>query len=72
MLLNCLSEIQNVQLHVLNIYIVYPYRRRAFHNMKKEAMNKYGKNGYGIFFGNCETFVNDCRYGIPVSFQVFV
>lgn len=35
----------------------------------KFAEECLGKEGYGILFGNCETFANMCRYGNPVSFQ---
>lgn len=55
------------------MYILNTFNRpKAFDNMKKEAMNKVGEEGYSFCFGNCETFVNDCRYGKPVSFQVFL
>lgn len=35
----------------------------------KCAKDCFGKKGYSILFGNCETFVTMCRYGDPISLQ---
>uniref|UniRef100_A0A915JXM1 LRAT domain-containing protein n=1 Tax=Romanomermis culicivorax TaxID=13658 RepID=A0A915JXM1_ROMCU len=34
------------------------------------AMNELGKSQYNILFANCEHFVNYCRYGSKMSYQV--
>lgn len=36
----------------------------------KEAEDKTGKAVYNIMFRNCESFVNMCRYGNPISLQI--
>ncbi|OCT99677.1 hypothetical protein XELAEV_18005460mg [Xenopus laevis] len=35
----------------------------------KRAEKLVGVTEYSLLWDNCEHFVNDCRYGVPVSFQ---
>lgn len=44
-------------------------RARVKEEIIKEAKKKMGKEVYNIMFRNCESFVNMCRYGNPISLQ---
>lgn len=45
-------------------------RARVKEEIIKEIEEKLlGKTVYNIMFRNCESFVNMCRYGNPVSLQ---
>lgn len=45
-------------------------KARVKEEIIKEAKNKMGKEVYNIMFRNCESFVNMCRYGNPISLQI--
>lgn len=45
-------------------------KARVKEEIIKEVEDKLGKTVYNIMFRNCESFVNMCRYGKPVSLQI--
>lgn len=49
--------------------MIFLNRARIKEEIIKEAEDKTGKAVYNIMFRNCESFVNMCRYGNPISLQ---
>lgn len=54
------------------LYIIIILNRANVKETVKCAKDCFGKKGYSILFGNCETFVTMCRYGDPISLQVSI